>query len=73
MGDRILVHEREEDDDLGVTYHLIVQRSSLGRPGGFVSIARVQEGGDEEELSIQLEDLRVLSAAVGWADGASPP
>lgn len=73
MSDRVLVHETEEDDDLGVTWHLVVSRSAAGRPGGFVEVARVDQANDEETLVIQLPDLAVLAPAIEWARGAPPP
>lgn len=73
MSDRTLVHVREQDAQLGIDYHLTVHRSSLGAPGGFVEITRVEDGGDEDTLSIQLSDLRVLRAVIEWADGGPVP
>lgn len=71
MGDRSLVVATEEDDDLGLTYHLVVTRSPMGPPGGWVSIARVEANGDDEELSIEIPDLTVLETAVEWARGTA--
>lgn len=69
MSDRALVHVTEEDDDLGVTYHLVISRSPLGPPGGFVTIARTEDGNDSEELTITVPDLTVLGRVVNWAHG----
>lgn len=69
MGDRILVQATEEDPDLGITYRMQVTRSAAGKPGGFVTISRVEDGNDYDELCIEVPDLSVLAPAVEWARG----
>lgn len=69
MGDRILVQATEEDAELGIAYHLIVSRSPMGPPGGFVTVRRTEGGGDEDELTVAVPDLSVLAPAVEWARG----
>jgi hypothetical protein len=73
VGERLLLHVVEEDDELGIDYHLTVRRSSMGAPGGFVEISRVEHGQDEDTLAIYVPDLRTFQPILDWANGGPAP
>lgn len=69
MSERILAQVDDDDAELGITYRLLVTRSAAGKPGGFVTISRAEDGNDFEEFCVEVPDLSVFAPAVEWARG----
>jgi hypothetical protein len=73
MGDRTLVEYVEQRQEFAPLFVLAVERLSSGAPGGIVSIRRTDiKMGDQEEVSVIMDDLRRLQPALDWANGIVP-
>ena len=75
MADRTLLEYEEPRNPEGPHWKLAIERSAAGRPGGLVTISYASVDGSipSTEMTVVLEDLRVLQPALDWADGADPP
>lgn len=76
MADRTLVEYEESRNPTGPYWTLAVERSAAGAPGGLVTIRESFPPGSpftSREMTIVLEDLRILQPALDWANGGPPP